>query len=306
MQLLGGDLNQLLVLEALLDTSSVKAAARRVGLSPSAVSHALARLREQLDDPLLVRAGQRLVPTPRAEQIRPRLAAALEALERAVAPGSAFDPTTGSRRFRVVCTDHVELGVMRPLGTRLSTIAPGIDLFSEAPRGTTVERLRQGGCDLAIGAFAKPPPDICSEDLFEERFVVLMREGHPAAEGRLTVERYADLLHLLVAPGGEPRGAIDDRLEALGLHRRIARMVSTFLVAPFLVAESDLVVTLPSRVTREIGHRLGLIERRPPPEVDVRFELRMLWHRRAENDMAHAWLRDELRRVVADWTPSPY
>lgn len=230
---------------------------------------------------------------------------ALEALERAVAPGSAFDPATGVRRFRVLCTDHVELAVMRPLGTRLSTVAPGVDLLSEAPRGNTVQRLREGVCDLGIGAFAKPPPDICSEDLFEEHFVVLMREGHPASRVPLTVERYAGLQHVLVAPGGEARGAIDDRLEALGLRRRVARMVSTFLVAPFLVAESDLVVTLPSRVTSEIAHRLGLIERRPPPEVDVRFALRLLWYRRADNDVAHVWLRDRLRHVVADWTPAP-
>ncbi|MEZ4238451.1 MAG: LysR family transcriptional regulator [Myxococcota bacterium] len=293
--LLDGQLDDLLVLQALLDTSSVKDAAGRVGLSPSAVSHALGRLRERLGDPLLVRAGQRLVPTPRAERMRPRLGAALEALARAVGE-DRFAPATAERAFRIVCTDHAELGVLQPLGTALLRAAPGITLHSEVPRGDASARLRDGRADLALGAFSPAPADIRSEVLFEEHFVTLLRPGHPALDdGPLDVVRYAGLQHLLVAPGGRPRGALDDRLEALGLQRRVVRTVATFLVAPFLVADSDVVVTLPSRVAAALADRVGLVQRAPPPELDGRFPVRMLWHRRDDEDAAHRWLRARVR-----------
>lgn len=300
MQLSAIDLNQLAVLQALLETESVKAAARRVALSPSAVSHTLARLRVQLDDPLLVRAGQRLVPTPRAEAMRPRLAAALEAVARAVAPEGRFVPSEARRRFTLICTDHVELSVLDPLGARLLASAPGVDLHCVSPNRGTVDKLRSGGADLGVGVFRDLPGDFVAETLFEETFVTLLRRGHPALDQRWTAQRYAALGHVLVAPGGVPRGLLDDRLAELGLTRRIVRSVSTFLVAPFLVARTDLVVTLPSRVAAALASHLDLVVRAPPPKLATSFPVQMMWHRRDDEEAAHAWLRQEVRAAAGE------
>lgn len=298
MQLSAIDLNLLVVLQALLQTESVKATSTRLGLSPSAVSHALARLRDTLDDPLLVRAGQRLTMTPRARALRPELDAALELLQRSLTPDAPFDPSLERREFVVATTDHVELSLLLPLGTRLREVAPGIDLHSRAPRPQSADMLRNGDADLGVGVLRNLPDDIAHEVLFQEHFVTLMRHDHPARRGPWNAKRYANLDHVLVAPGGRPHGLLDTKLEALGLKRRIARMVSTFLVAPFLVQASDLVVTLPSKVATPLADQLGLACRPPPKALETIFEVAMAWHRRDDNDPAHRWLREQVRNVA--------
>lgn len=297
MQLSNIDLNLLVILQALLHTESVKATGNRLGLSPSAVSHALARLRDTFDDPLFVRAGQRLTMTPKARSLRPQLDQALELLQASLTPDSAFDPAREQREFVVATTDHVELSVLLPLGTLLRDIAPGINLHSRAPRPQSANLLRHGEADLGIGVLRDLPDDIAQEVLFEEHFVTLMRKDHPARRGPWNAKRYAGLDHVLVAPGGRPRGLLDEKLEALGLRRRIARMVSTFLVAPFLVQASDLVVTLPSKVATPLADQLDLTCRAPPKELATTFDVSMAWHRRDEHAPAHRWLRAQVRSV---------
>lgn len=295
-QLSGIDLNLLPVLHALLQTRSVKLAATRVNLSSSATSHALARLRETLGDPLLVRAGRSLTLTPRAERLQPRLRQLFEGLEAALAFEDAVDPAMLRRAFRIAANDYVELVVTPALSADVAATAPGVDLFHEHLDDPTTA-LRTGGADLAIGVLRSLPEDLQHERLLTERFVLLMRQGHPASRGRLTPARFAALDHLLVAPRGRPTGIVDTRLAELGLHRRVARTVASFVVAPYLLVDSDLVLTVAERVAKTHAASLGLVMRRPPIDLPT-YELVAAWHRRHEHDPAHTWLRERLRHVA--------
>lgn len=298
MHLSGLDLNLLVVLHALLETQSVKLAAARLALSPSATSHALGRLRETVGDPILVRAGRRLVPTPRGERLRPQLARLLEDVESLLVDAAEVDPQSLHRAFRISTTDYGERVVLEPLGHDIHRRAPGVDLYGL--RSTSLASdIREGRCDLGVGVISGPPADIEVEDLFEERFVCLLREDHPAAKRRLTLRRYAALDHILVAPGGTPRGVADRVLEEHGLHRRVARTVASFVVAPRLVRGSDYVLTIAERMARPLASQLGLVVMDAPEPLGG-FTLKMAWHRRTQADPAHRWLRDQVRAVVTD------
>ena len=293
MQLNAIDLNLLVVLDALLRCGSVKRAAGELHLSPSATSHALARLRELLDDPVLVRAGRSMVLTPRAEGLREELASVLGRVEQLLVPQREVEPRALARAFRIAATDYVELEVLAPLSHHLRELAPGVDLHA-IPQPTDIPAaLRANACDLAVAVLREAPPDLRKRPLFEEHFVLLMRRGHPASRGRLTPRRYAALEHVLIAPRGEPRGIVDELLEREGLRRRVARCVSGFHVAPSLVAESDYVLTVASRVAQRYAKQLDLVIRKPPLSLPS-FELAAIWHQRYEHDLEHRWLRELL------------
>lgn len=299
MQLSAIDLNLLPVLHAVLDTRSVKAAAPRLGLSPSAVSHALARLRELLDDALLVRSGRSMQLTPRAERLRPRVQRLVDELERTLRQEDALDPARMERAFTIAGGDFAELVLLEPLGRRLAELAPGVSLYGQAVRGDVTEQIREGGCDALVGVFREVPDDIRTLELVRSEFVCLLRAGHPALRGRLTVRRYAALDHVLVAPRGQPRGIVDGVLEAQGLRRRVARTVSSFLVAPHLVAGSDYVLTVSSFIAERFAEPLGLVARKPPIAIEG-FTIRAAWHRRFDDDPAHRWLRERIAEVAEE------
>jgi len=292
------DLNLLVVLDALLDTRSIKHTADRVALSPSATSHALARLRDALDDPLLVRAGRDMVLTEGAEALRPRLRRALDELQRALRAGDDIDPETLRRDFRIATSDFAELFVLAPASDAIAVAAPGVALQSHVYDGDAPDKLRSNRYDLALGVFVNLPADICQRPLFHEQFVCVLRKGHPAARRKLTAERFASLEHVLVSPRGDPRGVVDRLLEEQGLSRRVARTVTSFAVAPHLVANSDYVLTIARRVALQLAPALDLVVREPPVALNG-FELSMVWHRRADDDPAHGWLRDQLAAAVS-------
>ncbi len=290
-QLSSFDLNLLVVLDALLETRSVKKAAARVSLSPSAVSHALSRLRDALADPLLVRAGRQLVLTPRAEGIRPRVHRALEELTGALRFEETLIPEQLQRTFRIAATDYAELIALGPISDALSRTAPGVTLQSQVLGADAAERLRANDYELALGVFFTLPDDIRRRSLLHEEFVCVLRRGHPALKRKLTLERYASLSHVLVSPRGGPRGVVDEFLEREGTSRRVARTVASFFAAPRLVAGTDYVLTLPERVARQLAADLDLVIRRPPVPL-TGFDLELVWHRRYDDDPAHRWLRD--------------
>lgn len=296
--LAGVDLNLLVALDSLLETRSVKRAAARIALSPSATSHALARLRDLLGDPVLVRAGREMVLTPRAESLRPRLRRLLEETDALLRFSDAVDPATLRRAFAIAATDYAEMIAVRAVSDRLAEIAPGVDLHCRALGGDAVDRLRGGDYELAIGVFPELPPDFERAHLLHEEFVCVLRRGHRALRRKLTPEVYAGLDHVLIAPRGQPRGVVDAYLERRGLSRRVARTVATFEVAPRLVASSDFVLTLSRRVADRLAAELDLAIREPPIDLPG-FDLVMLWHRRMTDDPGHRWLRERLAEVTA-------
>ena len=291
MQLSGIDANLFVVLHALLEEQSVTRAARRVGLSASATSHALSRLREALADPLFVRVGRRLVATPRALALRDPIGRVVADLEQVLQPPREVDPAGLARAFRVETTDHVQFVLLRELDAGLRREAPGVDVYFQPLQPETFARLRRGEVDLAVSVYSSCDPDIERQKLFDDRLVAVVRRRHPALRRPVTLASFAAMQHLLVAPNGSPTGLIDRVLAERGLKRRVARTSSTFLDLAFLVAESDYVVSLPESLAAPLLDRLGLTLLKVPLRLPS-FAISMAWHRRTTADAAHRWFRD--------------
>lgn len=296
------DANLLVVLDALLAESNVTRAAKRVGLSQSAMSHALGRLRDHLGDPLLVRAGRRMVLTPKAERLAPRIRHIVEEMNALLHDDEGFDPAAHTHAYRLHTTDHIQLVLLPDLDRALAEQAPGIDLHIRSITPHSSDELRRGELDLAIGIFDDAPPDLSQQPLFADRFVCLMRKDHPAAGSKLTLDQYAALPHLLVAPRGEPRGLVDRQLAERGYRRRVARAVPHFLVAPFLVADSDYILTVSERLANTFSAYLDLHVTTPPLPLES-YTLYSAWHRRHDNDPAHRWLRETILQVASALPP---
>jgi len=296
---LGLDLNLLVLLDALLAERNVTRAARRVGLTQSAASHALARLRDHFGDPLLVKAGGRMVLTARARQLEAPIRDALEALDGALRGARAFEPRRARRTFTIAMTDYLGAIMLPPLYARIAGAAPGVDLRIGSIVRDVEAALASDEIDLVVtmAALPAPPPAIYQQRLFEERYVCVMRRGHPAASRPLDLAAYCALDHALIAPRGGP-GIVDRMLEARGLARRVAVRIAHSLVAPHLIAASDLVITVVERLARSYAALLPL-EIAPLPLDVPAPACWQRWHERDQRDPAHAWLRGVVAEVAA-------
>lgn len=283
------DLNLLLTLDAILRTRSVTRAAERVGLSKPATSHALARLRAQLGDPILVRSGQSWVLTQRAELLAEQVATIVTEAQRVFQRDGAFDARTLDREFRIHATDHAVTLLGVPVGRAVGRAAPGVTLRFLPILPDDVAALR-GDVDLAIGVFPGLPAEFRKVKLFEDRFVCVVRRDHPLVPGRLTLKTYCDLHHVLVAPRGRGGSKVDDLLRERGLSRRVTRCLPYFLAALHCVAESDCVATLSARLALAHAERFGLQVVKPPLPIPG-YTVDQVWHPRVDADPAHVWLR---------------
>lgn len=287
------DLAALATLDALLQESSVSRAARRLGLSTPAVSHALARLRERFDDPLLVRAGRHMVLTPRAEALKPQVRDAVEAASRVYEPAQAFDPARAERAFTVNATDYVMVVFGGALDSAMQREAPGIELRIVPNSVNDAELLRSGASDLSIGIYGELPPELKTRAVITDRLVSVVREGHDLTRGRVTLERWIAHPHIQVAPRGRPGGYVDDLLAARGLTRRVTRAVPYFQVALEMATRSDAVLTVSERIATRLGPDLGLVLLEAPLPLEP-FALSMVWHPRFDADSGHRWLREQV------------
>ncbi len=291
------DLNLFVMLDALLDERSVTGAAKRLGVTQSAVSHALGRLREHFGDPLLVRTSEGMTPTLRASELREPLRRGLETIREATQREAHFDPSTAARTFTIATTDQVGVVLLPALYARLATLAPRVDLRI-TPIVRNVERaLESGAADLVVtGAFTPAEaPGLFRQRLFDERLVCVVRADHPRVEDGLTLEQFCALPHALVAPRGGP-GMVDGLLADRGLSRRVAVVLPHFLVAPFLVAKSDLVLTVAESVAQAFTSLLPLRLLAPPLELP-RATYWSVWHQRSHDDAGHRWLRSVIAQV---------
>lgn len=298
MRLTGIDLNLLTSLDALLEERSVTRAARRLGVSQPAVSHSLRRLRELLGDPLLVRTPRGMQATPRAAELRAGVRAALDAAEAVLQPAPGFDPARAERTFTLAMGDQPALQLLPSLVERIATVAPGVALRLRPPPGDLPAALAEGEIELGIGVFGDSPAQICSERLWTEQFACVVRRGGPGSRAPLDLAAYVARPHLLVAPRGLPGSTVDDLLAQRGLRRRIAVIVPHFLVAPAIVAASELVWTAPAGLAHALAEHYP-ISVRPPPLAIPRFTLEMRWHLRLDRDPGLAWLRGMLRGTLA-------
>lgn len=287
------DLNLLVALRALLAERHVTRAAARVGLTQPAMSHALARLRSALGDPLLVRTRAGMTLTARAAELAEPLERTLGELARLLAAPGAFEPARSSRTFHVATTDYVELVLMPAVLARLWREAPNVVVKLRTLDGRGLEELDAGRVDVVLGPLtAAERGSLLAQRVLRERFVCVVRGDHPGVGRRLSLERFLALPHALITPRGESGGIVDTALAKLGARRRIAVEVPHFLVAPFLVEKTDVVLTLAERVARALAPSVRLRVLAPPRELDLPgFDVSLVWHERDRADPAHAWFR---------------
>ena len=300
------DLNLLRALHVLLEAGSVTAAAERLHLSVPATSHTLARLREAMGDPLLVRAGRALVPTPRALALKEPVARLVAEADALVAAAPARASLAGvARNFVIRAPEGYAVVFGAALAAAIESVMPRSSLHLVPEAHGDASALREGRIDLDLGSFRGRDPEVLTLELSRQRLVVVM---HPdaAPQGRLTVKRYAALRHVAVAPRSREASPVDDALEGLGQRRHVLLMLPSAHAALLAAARSTLAATVPERVARAMAESLGLEVFDLPFEVTVEPML-MAWHPRQDRDPAHRWLRDTVQRVVTDpqWAQPP-
>ena len=292
------DLSLLATLDVLLAEGSVARAAQRLRLSPSAMSRALARLREATGDPLLVRAGRGLVPTPRALELRQRVGQLVQDGAAVLRPAETLDLKQLVRTFTLRTREGFVENFGPALIVRVGTEAPGVRLRFVPKPDKDSAPLRDGTVDLETGVVGDTTgPEVRAQALFRDRFVAVVRKGHPLTKGRITAARYAAGRHVAVSRRGLDRGPIDEALKPLGLERQIITFVATFPDALALARSSDLIASVPERHTANL--RAGL-HSFPLPVVLPEFTVSLLWHPRQDADPAHRWLRGCVRDACAE------
>lgn len=296
------DLNLLRVFAVLMETRHVGRAAARLHLTPSAVSHALRRLREQVGDELFLRTPRGLRPTPRAEAAAEEVADVLARLGAVLRP-TAFDPAAERRTVRLGTTDYTSFVLAPRLVASLRDEAPGVDLrLMTVDRLTMLPLVERGELDAAVGLWpGELPEGLARLPLFAERTVCVARPDHPALAGGgdLDLATFARLPHLLVSFTGDAAGPVDELLAERGLSRRVAVTVPHVLAAPFVVAASDLLAVLAERVALAL-RPLAPLALYPLPVAPPAWRIDLFLRRRRLADPFEAWLAERLRAVAAE------
>lgn len=292
------DLGLLVALDALLAEQSVTRAAERLGISQPALSAQLARLRDLFGDPLLVQAGARMTPTPRAAALHAPLHRLLDDLQALVRGGQAFDPATSERVFRIAATDNLHRVCSGPLAAGVAAAAPGMRLALLAfDAHAAWDQLDRADADLLIASERMTPAEAIGQRLYHDDFVFVQRKGHPRGTGPLDLDQFCEARHVLVSPdGGGFSGATDEALAAIGRSRRVVISLPSFLLVAPLITANDFVAVMP--------RRLALLQQ---AEIDVfaaplpipGYDVHAAWHPRHQRDAAHIWLRRKLADIAA-------
>jgi DNA-binding transcriptional LysR family regulator len=285
------DLNLLVALDALISEAHVGRAARKIGLSQPATSHALGRLRDLLSDPLLVRVGSRMELTPRAIGLRESLAEALERVQTLLVADS-FEPLKSSRRFSVMMQDHVAHLIVPALVKRVNSVAPGVRIEAlpwRSPASVKPERLRS--IDLLLSCSTNEIVGFQKETLFTDTEVTVVRKTHPFASRMKNLKAFLNARHVAVVGGGLTEDPVDAWLRQEGLERRIVLRVPSYLQALQAVAQTDLVAFVPKRLAESLTRPLSLDVLRPPIDPGE-YQEYLFYPRRARQDPASIWLRN--------------
>ncbi len=283
------DFNLLVTLDAVLTEGSVARAAKRLRLSPSAMSRALARLRETTGDPLLVRAGRGLVPTPRAIELRERVSQLVQDVQAVLRPATQLNLKQLVRTFTVRTSEGFVENFGPALIARIGKEAPGVRLCFLPKPNKESSYLRDGTVDLETGVVENTTgPELKMQALFRDRMVGVVRKGHMLGKGKITPARYAAGKHIAVSRDGLGKGPIDAALNALGLERDIVTIVGGFATALALAQASDLIASVPERHTGNLRSHMHSFEL---PVSTPMFTVSLLWHPRLHADPAHKWLR---------------
>ncbi|CDG81276.1 LysR family transcriptional regulator [Janthinobacterium agaricidamnosum] len=295
------DLNLLPVFDALYRRRSVTGAAHELAMSASAFSHALARLRSTLGDELFVRQGQRMQPTVRAEQMATPIAGALKLLQDSISASHGFDPATSQRTFVFSATDYTTFAVLPSLIARLHIVAPQVHIrIIYSSRKVSIEELAAGRIDFALGYSEErdPLPDGVEDfDWLSDDYVVIASRHHPRIRGSLTLDNYLQERHAVVTPWNETRGMVDHVLDGLALKREVSLHLPTVLAAPFIIAGSELIMTIPRQAAQTLSAAAPVSIYQAPFAIPP-YAIKVYCHSNYLRTDAHAWMRQELLNIV--------
>ena len=286
------DLNLLRLLHAIFESRNLTRTGERLGLTQSAVSHALKKLRYSFDDPLVIRQGNELVLTPKAEGLQIPLARWLNDFEKNIFNQIEFDPSTSEKTFHISTTDQFEQIIVPKIVKALKKQAPHIHLyFSKWDVGRFAQQIESGEIDFAVGVATLDQPNLMVTSLYSETFASMARTRHPYFKSAMTAKAFAGYPHILVSTGFGGKGVVDWALEELKLSRDILYKVANFSSAPYIVEVSDVILTAPRKFIETIGsrHKVKIFE--PPVNLNP-FKLKMFWHVKNQTDAANKWLRD--------------
>jgi DNA-binding transcriptional LysR family regulator len=291
------DLNLLVTLEALLTERNVTRAAKRVHLSQPSVSVQLRKLRQIFADPLLTPAPGGMLLTTRGQALLQPLRTALSDMRLVLEPRPRFDPVTAEIAWQVAAADYAEYAILMPLLAHMRKAAPGVRIaVRQVADSRMAKQLDGGAIDLGFLALDAAPERLHSRVLFKEHYVLVARKRHPALKRKLTVDTLCQLEYVIVSPeGGGFRGITDTILESRGRKRRVVLSVPHFLFVPEVVARTDLVAMLPSRLVKDRSDHLQVVV---PPLPIPSYEMAMIWHERSHLDPAHLWLREHVSRAL--------
>jgi len=294
------DLNLLLVFDALMQEQNLSRAAVRLNLSQPAVSNALARLRSQLDEPLFVRTARGMQPTSRAHVLHTSVRQALRLLQEGLDPAGDFDPAAADQLFTLSMNDYAQASLLPRLSQRLQTVAPNVRLTVRSDAADSLPAwLTTGMLDLAVDYLYFDNPDLCYQPLLEEQLVVIARAGHPLFDQPLTLEAYQHHLHVAI-PGRGGRGSpLEIVLGSAKVHRQVQLFVPHYLSIPLIVAQSDLLGTVPRRLAEHFAGFLP-IRLAPLPLEAPPVQVSLIWHRQQERVPGHRWLREAVASVAAE------
>lgn len=290
------DLNLLHAFTVMMEERSVTGAAKRLGVTQPAMSHKLRRLREALSDELFVTGGNQWVPTERAVAMAEPLRLAMASLADVLADDAPFDPNVADNEFVIAAADLFEFSALPHVLNIISSRAPGIRLATASPRQDVLTGMRQGRIHFAFGPGFEAAPGLHQTKLGEEPFVVIGRKRHPAFRGGLTLERYLQADHMLIAPSGRPGGIVDSVLAKRGLSRHVAYRCGYFAPAPFLVVKSDMLLTAPQSLATAAAEVLDFATG-PVPLPLPNTSVFMAWHERFAREPAHRWFREIARQT---------
>lgn len=293
------DLNLLVAFDVLMRELNVTRAAEQMFVTQSAMSHILNRLRQKLDDPLLVKTPAGMKPTERALALIEPVRCLLAELEQLIQPPLEFEAGTSQRSFAIAATDYLEFLLIPALSGLINRIAPGINIHVKRTETSfPVAQLENGSLDVVLGfeSVLDPPAQLQCQKLFDDEMVCVVRQNHPVIRSAPSLEEYIAVPHMLISWKGSPAGIIDQYLQELGVERRIKLIVPNFLSAPLIVAQTDMILSLPYKLAERFTTFVPL-EIFPVPLKLPTYDLVMIWHPLQDKDPAHLWLRDKITAI---------
>ena len=300
MELQDVDLNLLVVLSHVFAERRLSRVADKLGITQPAVSNALARLRKRLDDPLFLRTPSGMEPTPYAEQLGASVSTALEVIHRAINRSNAFDPGSASRSFTVGMTDIGEIYFLPKLMERVRQLAPGVS-FSTV-RNTAVnlkDEMEAGKIDLALGLLPQLKAGFFRRRLFHQRYVCLMRRGHPLDRKRMSLADFSAAEHVVIVAAGTGHGKVDELLNRSGIKRKVRLTVPHYVAIGHILQATDLIATVPERFAERMTEPFGLSSVNHPARLPV-VAINVFWHARFQHSPANQWLRNLIFELFVD------